>query len=129
MTGQALSEPSAGEVLLEGDAAPIAVPSGQAVVLQNVIRSEDGAVGPVLRFRFVAPQIAEGVDFDTASADMLALCQSFALPRLTALGATPRQVVISLSAMPTPFGEVTPDVTQYFEAYRIENGTCIWEMF
>jgi hypothetical protein len=28
-----------------------------------------------------------------------------------------------------PFGEATPDVTQFFEAYTIKNNACIWEAF
>lgn len=132
MTEAALSDPTMGEVLLQGSADPVAVPSGQVVTLQDVIRSDDGALGPVLRFRFVAPQIAGAstdVDFETVSADMLALCQGYAVPRLAGLGAAPRQVIISLAAEATPFGEANPDVTQFFEAYRVENGVCIWEMF
>lgn len=132
MTGTPLSDPSAGEVLLQGSPDPVAVPSGQAVTLLDVIRSDDGALGPVLRFRFIAPQIADLAaddDLEAAGADMLHLCQSFALPRLAEFGAAPRQVIISLAAAPTPFGEANPDITQFFEAYRIENGTCIWEMF
>ena len=55
--------------------------------------------------------------------------QGFALPRIDPHGPQPAQVIISLSDRPVPFGEVEPDVTQFFEAYRIENGACIWEMF
>jgi hypothetical protein len=28
-----------------------------------------------------------------------------------------------------PFGEPAPDATQFFEAYRVEGDTCIWEAF
>jgi len=41
----------------------------------------------------------------------------------------PSQVVISFSAAEVPFGEAAPEVTQFFEAYRVEDGTCIWEAF
>lgn len=134
MTGtpQTVKQPVDGEVVLTGDAAAIAVPSGQAVTLQDVIWNAAGANGLTLRFRFLAPQIAReagDVDFETASADMLALCQSFALPRLAELGPQPQQIIISLADRVVPFGETSPDATQYFEAYSIENGTCIWEMF
>ncbi|GGW36096.1 hypothetical protein GCM10011452_25680 [Gemmobacter lanyuensis] len=134
MTGtpQTVKQPVDGEVVLTGDAAAIAVPSGQAVTLQDVIWNAAGPNGLTLRFRFLAPQIAReagDVDFETASADMLALCQSFALPRLAELGPQPQQIIISLADRVVPFGETSPDATQYFEAYSIENGTCIWEMF
>ena len=132
MTGETMSEMQDGTVVLTGGAEVLSVPSGQPVTLQDVIRSEDGPVGAALRFRFVAPQIArEGgnVDFETASADMVELCQSFALPRLTELGEAPRQIIISMAAAELPFGEAAPEVTQFFESFRVENGTCIWEMF
>ena len=83
MTGEAMTQMQDGTVVLTGGAEVLHVPSGQPVTLQDVIRSEDGPLGAALRFRFVAPQIArEGgtVDFETASADMMELCQSFALP-------------------------------------------------
>lgn len=132
MSGDATSQMQDGTVVLTGDMQALSVPSGQPVVLQDVIRSEDGPVGMALRFRFVAPQIArEGgsVDFETASADMVDLCQSFALPKVTELGEAPRQIIISLAAAQVPFGEAAPEVTQFFESFRVENGTCIWEMF
>lgn len=114
-----------------GAGGAIAVPSGQTVTLQDVIWNEPGPMGLTFRFRFVAPEIAPGgrVDAEMASADMAALCQDFALPRIDPNGPQPAQVIISLSDRPVPFGEAQPDVTQFFEAYRIENGTCIWEMF
>lgn len=114
-----------------GAGGAIAVPSGQTVTLQDVIWNEPGPMGLTFRFRFVAPEIAPGgrVDAEMASADMAALCQDFALPRIDPNGPQPAQVIISLSDRPVPFGEALPDVTQFFEAYRIENGTCIWEMF
>ncbi|MDH5531341.1 MAG: DUF6497 family protein, partial [Paracoccaceae bacterium] len=28
-----------------------------------------------------------------------------------------------------PFGESDPEATQYFEAFSIADGTCIWEAF
>lgn len=109
----------------------VAVPSGQTVTFLEAILNEPGPDGMTARFRFVAPGIAEGggVDFDTAAADMEFLCQSYALPRIAVTGPAPAQVVISLSDRPVPFGQAAPDVTQFFEAYRIEGATCIWEAF
>lgn len=114
-----------------GDGAEIAVPSGQAVSLQDVIWNVPGPEGMTLRFRFVAPGIAPGggVDFDTAAADMQFLCDSFALPRIAAQGPHPEQVIISLSDVALAFGEAAPEATQFFEAFRIEDGACIWEIY
>ena len=117
---------------LAGVDEPIAVPSGQKVVLQDVVRDAPGPDGVTLRFRFIAPAIAQQggtVDVDQAMADMAYLCEHYALPRATGVVPAPAQIVISLSDVAVPFGESAPDATQYFEAYRLENGTCIWEAF
>lgn len=112
--------------------APIPVPSGQTVILQDVIWNEPGAEGLTVRFRFVAPAIARDggtVPFETAVWDMLALCQTYVLPRIAETGPTPAQVIVSMSDIPVDFGEAVPEATQFFEAYSIEDGNCIWEAF
>lgn len=119
------------QVTLGSDVA-IQVPSGQVVTLQDVIWNATGADGPVARFRFVAPAIArEGgsVSFDVASADMQALCQDYALARVSEFGPQPAQIIISLADRAVPFGQAAPDATQFFEAYTPEGNTCIWEAF
>lgn len=113
-------------------AAAITAPSGQVVTLQEVIWNAPGPEGLTTRFRFVAPAIAEAggtVDTETALADMLWLCQTYALPRIAQPGPMPSQIVISLAAAPVPFGEARPEVTQLFEAYSLLDGQCIWEAF
>ncbi len=123
---------SDGSAVLAGDDVPLEVPSGQVVTLQDVIWNAPGPDGLTLRFRFVAPAIAKSapaIDFETAIADMRALCDSFALPRIADFGPEPAQIIISLSDVPVQFGEAAPDATQFFEAYRIENGTCVWEIY
>ncbi len=107
----------------------VPVPSGQPVTFLEAILNEAGPQGQTARFRFVAPQIADGVDFDSAVADMQHLCDTYALPRVTGTGALPQQIVISLSAAPVPFGEPSPGVTQFFEAFSLQDGACIWEVF
>jgi hypothetical protein len=111
----------------------IEVPSGQPVTLQDVIWNQPGPAGLTARFRFIAPEIARDgglIDFDTAAADMDHLCETYALPRVTTItGPRPAQVVISLSDIPVEFGVVTPEATQFFEAYSITEGVCEWEPF
>lgn len=110
----------------------IAVPSGQSVTLIDVIRNEPGPEGLTIRFRFLTPQIAKSggdVDFDTASGDMLHLCQTYALPRVVSGTPLPSQIIISLSERAIPFGEADPDTTQFFEAFSIDGEACIWEPF
>lgn len=123
-----------GPVIEPGDGSLIEVPSGQQIRLQEVVWNTPGPSGAAVRFRFVAPAIARdggGVSFDTAADDMLHLCQTFALPHI-ATGAGPKapgQIIISLADREVTFGASDPQATQYFEAYRVENGSCIWEAF
>lgn len=114
------------------DGVRVEVPSGQEVVYVDVIQGEPGTAGLVYRFRFIAPAIARQggtVSMEVAHDDMQALCDGFALPRIADTGPQPGQIIISLSDRPVPFGEPMPEATQYFEAYRAENGKCIWEMY
>ena len=110
----------------------IAVPSGQKVTLQDVIWNEPGPDGLAVRFRFIAPQIARHggtVDFETASADMLHLCQDYALQRIAESGPRPTQVIISMSDVEVAFGDTAPEATQLFEAYSFEGDACIWDVY
>ena len=126
-----LAQDTAGQVI-SGEGLRVDVPSGQEVSFLDVVLDAPGPIGLTARFRFVAPAIAKNggtVDFETASADMVHLCQNFALPRISDIGPQPSQIVISLSDRPVPFGEAAPDATQFFEAYTIRDNACIWEAF
>ena len=105
------------------------MPSGQQVRFVDVIRDAEG-YGLAYRFRFVAPGIAGGaLPFDEVAADMEFLCNSYAIPRLPEIGPRPSHIIISLSEAETEFGVAAPEITQYFEAYTVEDGLCIWEVF
>lgn len=107
----------------------IAVPSGQAVTFLEMI-SESAQSGALVRFRFVAPTLAqESSDVEMLALDMEHLCQTYALEKLAEIRAEPRQIVISLSAEPTEFGVATPGVRQAFEAFSVQENLCIWEAF
>jgi hypothetical protein len=108
----------------------ITVPSGQPVQLIDVITDTRGAKGATARFRFLAPDIAGGgIESEVAAADMQVLCDSYALPRIDGMVPAPQQIVITLSDEEVPFGETAPNATQFFEAYSIRDGHCIWEIF
>lgn len=112
--------------------APVPVPSGQLVTLQDVIWNEPGPAGLVSRFRFVAPAIARDtgtIGNETALDDMYELCQAYALPRVLGNTPMPVQIIISLSDRPVEFGVPSPEATQFFEAYSIEDEVCIWDAF
>lgn len=127
-----LSVQSNGLQVVPGDATPITVPSGQTITLQDVVWNAPGPEGLTLRFRFLAPGIARNaglIDFDTAVGDMRALCDTYALSRIADQGPVPSQIIISLSDVPVPFGAAEPDATQFFEAFTVQDGVCIWEVF
>jgi hypothetical protein len=106
----------------------LAVPSGREVQLIDVITNVPGNAGAVARFRFLAPGLTNA-EVEASAADMQALCDSYALPRIAGMVPAPQQIVISLSAAEVPFGQPTPDVVQFFELYRVEGDRCIWEAF
>ncbi len=105
------------------------VPSGQPVHLSDVLL--DNNPGELwLRFRFIAPRIGSTVGritYDVAAVDMEHLCQTLALAYVAKYELDPARVVISFSDRPTEFGHSSPDATQFFEAYRLDQSRCIWE--
>ena len=108
----------------------VTVPSGQPVQFIEMLQDAEGSEGLTLRFRFLAPQIARdggSVGIDAALEDIGSLCADFAAPTVAEMRPVPQQIVISLMDRMVEFGATNPDATQFFEAYRIENGTCIWE--
>ena len=111
----------------------VPVPSGRNVTFIEAIHSAPGPAGLTVRFRFLAPEIArtdpDAALDETVFEDMAWLCESSALPRLPSIGPQVQQIVVSLADRPLPFGEADPEVTQLFEAYRPENGLCVWEGF
>lgn len=129
LTARALLAEGAGVVL--SDVPPIPVPSGQEVRFIETISDAQGPMGLTLRFRFLAPQIGgtDPIGAEVALTDMEALCNEFAIERLPTLGPQPAQIVISLADRVIPFGEVDEEAVQYFEAYSVEDGACVWELY
>lgn len=106
----------------------VAVPSGLKLWLHEIRREADHGI---VRYRFIAPEISRDVgkvSFQDVEADLEALCQTVALPSLTAED-TPTQIVISLSDRAVEFGQSNPDATQFFEAFSLQDGRCVWEGF
>ncbi len=105
----------------------MSVPSGVTMVIEEVILEPETGTA---RFRFVAPTLGSpGAEVADLGPDFEFLCDTAALPSLGRAGIEAQTIVISISDQPTPFGSYDPDVTQYFEGYRIANGACIWEPF
>ncbi|MEP3441314.1 MAG: DUF6497 family protein [Sulfitobacter sp.] len=112
-------------------AAAVEVPSGQQAELHEVLIDAQ-AGGTYLRFRFLTPQIGTGpqqFDFELAGVDMMHLCEAVALPYMAEHGLSGDKIVISFMERITEFGQPDPDVIQYFESFRPQNGTCMWDEF
>jgi len=102
------------------------VPSGQPVSFLDIIRDEDSVSGAAIRIRFLAPQIARGIGmipFAQAENDMQVLCQEHVLPLINSAGeALPGQIIVVLLDRPVEHGVADPEATQFFEAYRADDG-------
>lgn len=94
----------------------VALPSGQTVSLIEEIAEDQ-----VLRLRYLAPWVAQGVSDE----DLLHLCQTRALERL----AGQPEVIISLSEAQIRFGDTDPSVFQVFAPFTIDAGQCIGEAY
>lgn len=112
--------------------AAIELPSGVEAELHEVLVEEIGEENWI-RFRFLAPDIdrtrSGAPAFAELERDFPHLCMTLAIPYLEthALGA--ERIVISISDRVVEFGLSNPDATQYFEQFRIDGDSCIWEAF
>jgi hypothetical protein len=110
------------------DGPKVEVPSGRELSLIDVITNAPGPKGATARFRFLAPGLSPE-DAEAAASDMQVVCDSFALDRTQGMVPEPQQIIISFADAEVPFGEPAPDVVQFFESFRPENGACVWEVF
>lgn len=107
----------------------LSVPSGQGIELFEHFQEDDTNT---LRLRFIAPDLANPAkrpSFEDLTADLEALCNDFGLKEIVKDAAAPAQIVVSLSAEPVEFGVSNADVEQVFEAFSVQNQTCMLEMF
>lgn len=113
--------------------APIPLPSGQSVTLNQVIWPGEGAAAGerILRLRFLAPRIAKGrtdaVGAEAATDDLQYLCDHVGIRTLDGQGDKVDVIAITLMAKPVPFGTAAPDVTQYIDAFLPKGDHCEWE--
>lgn len=105
------------------------VPSGNDLQFQEMIFETRADSSRVARFRYVMPLIRQGVEFAQIEADFFHLCIGVAVPYLAIEGETVDQVIISMADRETEFGVLSTLGTQYFEAFSVQDGTCIWEGF
>ena len=132
----------AGPVLAENDEAELSVPvlaedgsirlpSGLVVNRQEVRLEPVGAVThgvTTVRLRYVSTQLEEkAFPFERIEGDFAKLCSSFGLKIRSQSAPQAEQVIISIASRPTAFGETAPNVVQYFDAFRVEQDTCVWD--
>ena len=115
-------------VPLDAPAAKVSVPSGLKLLRQEVLEETqpDGTLW--LRLRYVAPEMTRD-NRPGMQADFETLCESEALTYEPVTRVPAAQAVISIATAPVKFGTTAPDIPQFFEAFRLEDGTCIWEAF
>ncbi len=105
----------------------VPVPSGEEVALYDLILEPETRIA---RFRFLVPAIGPGgPGYAELEADFTHLCESYALPSLVETDWSARQIVISMSDSETEFGVADYEAVQFFEAFRVESGVCVWEQF
>lgn len=110
--------------------AVLEAPSGQSVTLYEVVLEEEAERA---RFLFLAPGIAmeegEGLTFDAVMGDFPWLCERVILPALGENDWQASQVVIAMSDRQIAFGERDAEAVQFFEAFAVEDGACVLEVF
>jgi len=110
----------------------IALPSGVEPTLHEWLLDTQPNGDIYARFRFIAPDISRDTGRFTLpdlADDFQVLCDEFAVVNIAAQPTPVDLVIISFSDRKVDFGYGDPDATQYFESFRLENGTCIWEYF
>ncbi|KAA9009923.1 DUF6497 family protein [Histidinibacterium aquaticum] len=111
--------------------AEIETPTGQAVVLYDVILEKEMGIA---RFLFLAPGIAieqdNGITYTDMSEVFPWLCETVILPALAQNTWEAAEVVISMADREVEFGTRDPEAVQFFEVFSVdaEDG-CIWEGF
>lgn len=122
--------PLACVICLPALAREITLPSGKTVTHFETMHDDDAMVS---RFRFTMAALQTNPDAlsdgPARVADLGFLCELFAVIEADAAAPYPDAVVISVAASQTTFGDATPDVAQFFEAFVVDDGHCIWDEF
>ena len=103
--------------------------SGLTVVRSDVLFEPPGAYDAarqLVRLRYVSEELPE-YSFERISGDFQELCERDGLAVADDFAPNATQLIVSLSSEPVVFGETAPNVVQYFDAFRRDGDTCIWE--
>lgn len=107
-------------------------PSGLRYTVHETLFEPAGAYDDarrLVRLRFVAPEISDPEHYGIAQieADFQTLCDAHGVEIVAQFAPNARQIVISVSAEPVAFGDSAPNVVQYFDLFRVDDNTCVWE--
>ncbi|WP_324751632.1 DUF6497 family protein [Roseovarius sp. Pro17] len=101
------------------------LPSGAQAQLYEVIGQGTAEV----RLRYVSAGFdPRGADTELLLADMTFICETNVLEGASQYD-TPQNVIVSLADRPSEFGVLNTEVQQIFEAFSVDDNTCIWEAF
>ena len=104
------------------------VPSGLVLTLQEVLEDPQPDGRLWVRLRYVAPTLTKD-GRAMIDRDFEALCLSQAVPYIPTAADQADEAVISIASAPVDFGSNAPGVTQFFEVFSLQDGTCIWEAY
>ncbi len=107
----------------------LVLPSGQDAEFHDAYWEEDSGT---LRLRYVVPAVGDDAyarDHDAVFADMESLCAGPGLAMIEDDGNAWDGVTVTMMAMAVEFGHTAPDVVQFFEAFLVQDGNCIWDEF
>jgi hypothetical protein len=112
----------------------LVVPSGQLVLPFEILWEDhlaEGAKGETwLILRFLTPDIAKAaknLSFSEVAPDIDFLCDNVGLPLVEMTGGGVDQIIVSLMNQAIPRGKRDENVTQFMNAYRVDQGICEWE--
>ena len=80
-----------------------------------------------VRLRYVSEQLGEkAFSFDQIEGDFAHLCETDGLMTRARSAPKAEQIIISISSEPLVFGEISPEIIQYFDAFDVVSEACIW---
>ena len=126
MAPDASTDPEALETAVILDEAPLT----EAPAEEGETAPADANIGGIARFRLVVPDLGEDdAGYEAVAGDFLWICEQVALPALAANAWSPTEVVVSFADRETEFGASDPEAVQFFEGFRIADGTCVPQAF
>lgn len=80
-----------------------------------------------VRLRYVSDQLTEkAFDFAQIEGDFAYLCQTDGLVTRARSAPNAKQIIISIASEPLVFGEISPQIVQYFDAFDVKSDACVW---